>query len=386
MLSRNIKSELGSLSTPFYLYDMGLLRRTLEAVSGESKRYGYKVHYAVKANFDRRIVSEIRKWGLGIDCVSGGELALVRELGFPADSVVYAGVGKSDEEIRYAIREGICAFNCESRQELQVIDSLAAELGLRARVALRVNPDVDPHTHRHISTGHADSKFGISYKEIDCILPELASYSNIDVVGLHFHVGSQICDMRIFEFFCKRVNTLLEWFREHGLSDISYLNMGGGLGIDYDNPDARPMPDFGSYFATFDKFLNVPQGAEVHFELGRAIVGQCCELVSRVLFDKVNAAGNSVAVVDASMAELIRPALYGAFHAIENLDARDGDVVVPYTVAGTVCESSDIFAEGRELPRLCRGDMVSIKSAGAYGMSMASRYNLHTPAQVVYYE
>lgn len=385
MLSRNIKSELADLPTPFYLYDMELLRRTLEEVSTQSSRYGYKVHYAVKANFDRRIVSEIGKWGLGIDCVSGGELALVRELGFAAGDVVYAGVGKSDEEIRYAIREGICAFNCESRQELQVIDALAAETGLRARVALRVNPDVDPHTHRHISTGHADSKFGISYKEIDRILPELASYKNVDVVGLHFHVGSQICDMRIFEFFCRRVNTLVEWFREHGLTDIRYLNMGGGLGINYDNPEAQPIPDFESYFAVFDSFLNVPQGAEVHFELGRAIVGQCCELVSRVLFNKVNAAGNNVAVVDASMAELIRPALYGAFHSIENLDARQGDAVLPYTVAGTVCESSDIFAQGRELPRLHRSDMVSIKSAGAYGMSMASRYNLHAAPRSVYY-
>lgn len=386
MLSRDIKPEIENIETPFYLYDMSLLRRTLDELSRQSSRYGYQVHYAVKANFDRRIVDEICKWDLGIDCVSGGELALVREAGFPADKIVYAGVGKSDREIRYAVSEGICAFNCESRQELQVIDAIAGELGLRARVALRVNPDVDPHTHRHISTGHADSKFGISYKEIDRILPELDTYRNLDVVGLHFHVGSQICDMRVFESFCKRVNTLLEWFSDHGLKNISYLNMGGGLGINYDNPDAQPMPDFESYFATFHRFLNVPQGATVHFELGRAIVGQCCELVSRVMFNKVNAAGSNVAVIDASMAELIRPALYGAYHSIENLDARSGYPVIPYTVAGTVCESSDIFAEHRDLPCLQRGDMVSIKSAGAYGMSMASRYNLHQTPQTVYHE
>ena len=386
MLSRDIKSELSGVPTPFYLYDLGLLRKTLATLKQQSERYGYKVHYAVKANFDRRIVDTVREYGLGIDCVSGGELALVREAGFPADCVVYAGVGKSDDEIRYAIKEGICAFNCESRQELQVIDAIAGQMGLRARVALRVNPDVDPHTHRHISTGHADSKFGISYKEIDCLLPELKSYRNVDVVGLHFHVGSQICDMRVFEYFCRRVNTLVEWFEEHGLNDISYLNMGGGLGINYHNPDSEPIPDFESYFAVFNRFLKVPKGAEVHFELGRAIVGQCCEIVSKVLFGKVNAAGHNVAVIDASMAELLRPALYGAYHAIENLDADSSDPVIPYTVAGTVCESADIFAEGRELPCLERGDLVSIKSAGAYGMSMASRYNLHRVPNAVYRE
>jgi diaminopimelate decarboxylase len=361
---------------------MELLNSTLDAIAEQAGQYGYKMHYAIKANNDERILRAVLAHGIGIDCVSGNELRLIRRLGFPAEGIVYAGVGKSDEEIRLAITEGIRAFNCESREELQVIDQLAGEAGRKARVALRINPDVDPHTHRHISTGQADSKFGISYKEIEQVAEELGGYANLEFQGLHFHIGSQITDMRVFEFFCKRVNSLVGWFRERGFP-LTYLNMGGGLGINYDNPEGEPMVDFTKFFDVFARNLAV-SGVEVHFELGRSVVGQCGELISRVLFNKINSAGNEVVIIDASMAELIRPALYDAYHAIENLDARAGSELRPYIIAGTVCESSDIFASGRMLPQLRRGDLVSIKSAGAYGQSMSSRYNMHDTPRVIY--
>jgi diaminopimelate decarboxylase len=382
MLSREIKESLRDLPTPFYLYDMELLGRTLDAIRHEANRDGYKIHYAIKANNDQRILQAVLDRGFGIDCVSGNELRLIRRLGFPADTIVYAGVGKSDDEIELGVREGIRAFNCESRQELQVIDEIAGRLGRRARVALRINPDVDPQTHRHISTGQADSKFGISYKEIELVAQELPTYRNLDFQGLHFHIGSQITDIRVFEFFCRRVNSLVEWFAEKGFP-LGYINMGGGLGVNYDAPDAEPIPDFKAYFDAFRHNLAVGD-AEVHFELGRAMVAQCGELISRVLFNKINSAGNEVVIVDGSMSELIRPALYDAYHEIENLDARPGSPKKPYIVAGTVCESSDVFASGRELPELRRGDLVTIKSAGAYGQSMSSGYNMHDFPRIVY--
>ncbi len=382
MLSREIRESLRDLPTPFYLYDMQLLGRTLDAIRREADRGGYKIHYAIKANNDERILKAVLERGFGIDCVSGNELRLIRSLGFPAEGIVYAGVGKSDAEIELGVREGIRAFNCESREELQVINEIAGRLGLRARVALRINPDVDPQTHRHISTGQADSKFGISYKEIEQVAEELATYENLDFQGLHFHIGSQITDMRVFEFFCRRVNSLVEWFAEKGFP-LGYINMGGGLGVNYDNPDGDPMPDFGAYFDAFRGNLSVGD-AEVHFELGRAMVAQCGELISRVLFNKINSAGDEVVIIDGSMTELIRPALYEAYHEIENLDARPGSQRRPYIVAGTACESTDVFATGRELPELRRGDLVTIKTAGAYGASMASRYNMHDLPRSVY--
>ncbi len=381
MLSRKIKEQLRTLPTPFYLYDMELLGRTLDAIRDQAG--DYRIHYAIKANGDERILGEVLKRGFGIDCVSGNELRLIRRLGFPADTIVYAGVGKSDPEIELGVREGIRAFNCESRQELQVIDEIAGRLALRARVALRINPDVDPQTHRHISTGQADSKFGISYLELEQVAEELAEYKHLDFQGLHFHIGSQITDMRVFEFFCRRVNSLVEWFAERGFP-LGYINMGGGLGVNYDAPDAEPIPDFGAYFDAFRRNLEVGD-AEVHFELGRAMVAQCGELITRVLFNKVNSAGKQVVIIDGSMSELIRPALYEAYHEIENLDARPGSPRVAYVVAGTVCESSDVFASDRELPELRRGDLVTIKSAGAYGASMASQYNMHDLPRAVYF-
>lgn len=382
MLSKKITDRLSDFRTPFYLYDMGLLERTLQSVVSEAAKYGFHIHYAIKANFDDRLLALIRKHGLGIDCVSGNEVRKAVESGFDPQTVVYAGVGKSDDEIRYSIQQNILAFNCESRQELQVIDSIARSMGRVVDVALRINPDVDPHTHKYIATGHGDSKFGVSYKEIDEVCAELHEYRNIRIVGLHFHVGSQILDMHVFENLCHRVNDIRRWFESCGF-ELEHLNMGGGLGINYDDPDATPIPDFATYFALFARELE-HEGKRVHFELGRSIVGQCGELISRVLYNKTTPSGRHVAIIDASMTELLRPALYGARHRIINLTPHADGQQIPYMVAGTVCESSDIFARDAVLPELRRGDLVAIESAGAYGMSMASCYNLHNLPTAVY--
>ncbi len=382
MLSRKITDRLVAYSTPFYLYDIDLLRNTLQRAVEESSRYGYKIHYALKANFDPRILQEALQAGLGVDCVSGNEVRYAIEAGCPASGIVYAGVGKSDKEILYSLEQDIFAFNCESRHELEIINELAAGMGKVARVALRINPDVDPMTHRYISTGQAESKFGISYKEIDEVAARLPELKNVEVVGLHFHIGSQIRELRVFEYLSLRVNTLWKWFEERGFK-LSHVNLGGGLGIDYDQPESEPVPDFATYFSIFKEYLKIDSSIEVHFELGRSLVAQCGELISRVLYNKTTAGGKNVAIVDASMTELIRPALYQAYHAIENLTPGGMEEKL-YTIAGTVCESSDIFARDICLPELRRGDLVSIKSAGAYGSAMASRYNLHDLPGSVY--
>lgn len=382
MLSRRIKDKLERFETPFYIYDMDLLAQTLWAVTEQAEWYGYKVHYALKANFEPRIVERIRQFGPGADCVSGNEVRFAIEAGFPPSSIVYAGVGKSDAEIRYGLEQGIFAFNCESRQEVGVINAIAAQMDCTANIALRINPDVDPETHRYISTGQADSKFGISYKEIGELTAELGGMKNVRVTGLHFHVGSQIRNMEIFERLCRRINMLYEWFAGQGFA-FSHINVGGGLGVDYENPESEPVPDFMAYFDTFHKNLRIAPGCEVHFELGRSIVAQCGELISRVLFTKTNAGGRNVAIVDASMTDLVRPALYNARHSVVNLDGA-GREEYSYILAGTVCETSDVFSDDVRLPELRRGDLISIRSAGAYGSVMASRYNMHPIAPAVF--
>ena len=369
------------VDTPCYFYDMELLQKTIDTVVRESSRYGYKVHYAMKANFDARIMAAVKKAGLGADCVSGNEVRMAIGSGIPASDVVFAGVGKSDREIRYALEQNIFAFNCESINELDVINSIAAETGRKARVAFRINPDIDPQTHQNISTGKADSKFGISYTEIDEAIASLGKFHNVEIVGIHFHIGSQIRDMKVFEELALKANDIADWFRQKGIT-LKHLNLGGGLGIDYDDPDAEPIPHFATYFAIFHKHLKVEQGQTVHFELGRSIVGQCGDLLTRVLYNKKTASGTDVIIVDAGFTDLIRPALYSAKHKIENISSGEGDAV--YTVGGPVCESSDIFARDIHLPITKRGDLLAMRSAGAYGQAMASQYNMRDLPHTAY--
>ena len=381
MLSRQIASKLRGYETPFYLYDTALLRQTLESVVSESNKYGYKVHYAIKANYDDHLLGIIREYGLGIDCASGNELRKAIEAGFDPKGIVYAGVGKRDKELRYAIEQEILAINCESIQELELIDRFSAEMGKTTDVALRINPDIDPKTNHCIDTGQADSKFGISYEEVLEHAGEIRALTHIRIIGLHLHIGSQIRELHVFENMCNKVNAIVEKLKSHGFS-FRMVDVGGGLGINYDVPENEPIPNFASLFAIVHEYLNVGDH-EVHFEFGRSIVGECGELITRVLFNKTTATGRRLLIVDASMTELIRPMLYGAYHNIENITSQD-ESRTKYTVVGTACESTDVFDENVSLRKTQRGDLLSIKSAGAYGRSMASQYNLHDLPAAVY--
>lgn len=383
MLSRQVAEKLKGYETPFYLYDTALLRQTLESVVYESKRYNYKVHYAIKANYDDRLLSIIREYGLGIDCASGNELRKAIEAGFDPKGIVYAGVGKRDKELRYAIEQDILAINCESIEELQVVNGLAAEAGRRVDVALRINPDIDPKTNHCIDTGQADSKFGISYEEVLEHAGELKALEHLHIRGLHLHIGSQIRELHVFENMCNKVNAIVENLTRLDF-EVDFVDVGGGLGINYDVPENEPIPNFASLFAIVHNHLQVGD-REVHFEFGRSIVGECGELITKVLFNKTTATGRRLAIVDASMTELIRPALYGSYHNIENITSGD-ELSHKYTVVGTACESTDVFQENVSLRTTRRGDLLALKSAGAYGMSMASRYNLHDLPGAVYGE
>lgn len=374
MNNKRFINKLEKIDTPFYFYDMDLLRKTLKSVTEEAGKFGYKVHYALKANFSERILAEVKKFNIGADCVSGGEVKRALDCEIPASEIVFAGVAKSDAEIRIGLQNDIFSFNCESREEIEVINVIAGEMGKKARIALRINPDVDPMTHKYISTGKAENKFGISYDEIDGVINELQSLKNIELIGIHFHIGSQIRDLSVFKKLSERVNAIQEWFDKQGIK-ISNVNVGGGLGIDYDDPEGEPMPDFKSYFEVFHNNLKLRDGQTLHFELGRSIVAQCGSLITKVLYNKINGQGMKIVLVDAGMTDLIRPALYQAKHRIENLSAEPNKNE-HYMVAGPICESSDVFAKDVELPVTKRGDLLELMSAGAYGRCMASNYNL----------
>ncbi len=387
MLELDAFGAFSKLKTPFYYYDTALLRRTADFVAAEAARYGITVHYAVKANSSGKIIREFVSRGFGADCVSGAEVLLADSCGVPAEKIFFAGVGKSDAEISDALRIGIGAFNCESLQEMEVIDDMAAGLGVKARVALRINPDVDAHTHRYITTGLSENKFGIYSHEFDRAIELLKTSERLEFVGLQFHIGSQITDIEnVIRAECGKINGITEHFESRGLL-VRSIDLGGGLGVDYEDPDGNPVPDFTAWFRTIGECLRRRPDQIVHVEPGRAMVAQCGTLVSRVLFVKCGKTRNFL-VLDAGMNDLIRPALYGAYHKIENLSAyyeRGSDVRdCAYDVVGPVCESSDVFGEHRILRRSYRGDLIAIRSAGAYGSAMSSRYNLRPPAPDVF--
>ena len=373
-------TQLQALPTPSYVYDRALLQATLEAIKAETHdNANYHVHYAIKANDNPEVLAMIAREGLGADCVSGGEIRAALEAGFPAAEIAFAGVGKADWEIRLALGVGIGMFNVESREELEVISELATEMNATARVSLRINPDVEASTHAHITTGRAENKFGIAHEEMIATIRLAQSLPHIDFVGLHFHIGSQLLDMSDYEALCLRINELQDLIDSEDI-EVCNINVGGGLGVSYDDPDGHPIADFAAYFETFRRHLQLRPGQQLHFELGRAIVAQMGSLLTRVLFVKHTAAKDFV-ILDAGMTELIRPALYGALHKIENVSATErnktGDRAT-YDVVGPICESSDVFAYDYDLPLTRRGDLMLIRSAGAYGQTMASTYN-HRP-------
>ena len=364
--------KLQSIQTPFYYYDSELLRQTLRAIHEEASRHeGFVVHYAVKANANPKVLRIIREAGLGADCVSGGEIEASIKAGFPASKIVYAGVGKSDWEINIGIDNDIFCFNVESIPELEIINELAAQKGKVACVAFRLNPNVGAHTHANITTGLAENKFGIAMNDMLTVISEAERLKNVKFVGLHFHIGSQILDMGDFEALCNRVNELQDLLDKHRIH-VEHINVGGGLGIDYAHPNRVPIPDFKAYFDTYAKKLKLRPGQTLHFELGRAVVAQCGTLITRTLYVKKGAV-KKFAIVDAGFTDLIRPALYQAYHKIENITSEEP--LEAYDVVGPICESTDVFAKQIDLNATKRGDLLAIRSAGAYGEIMASQYN-----------
>ncbi|MFN1836184.1 diaminopimelate decarboxylase [Balneola sp. MJW-20] len=380
MFPREVVSALKSRQTPYYYYDLDLLRATLEEIQKTGLSRGYHIHFALKANHQKRILKVIREYGLGADCVSGGEVAQAIKCGFDPKDVVFAGVGKSDQEIELGLKEGIDCFNVESKQELSVINELAAEHGKTARVALRLNPNVDADTHRYITTGLKENKFGINQEDLDEVLELIPKFDHIELVGIHFHIGSQIQKLEPFRELCHRANELSNYIEDKGFN-LPVINVGGGFGIDYKAPTSNPIPDFEHFFALFEEHLQLKDHQELHFELGRSVVGQCGSLITKVLYTKSGREKN-FAIVDAGMTELIRPALYQASHGIDVLEP--GEEKATYDVVGPVCESSDTFRTDVEIPKVERGDLIAIRSAGAYGEVMRSGYNLRTAFPSLY--
>ena len=367
--------------TPFYYYNLELLEETLKAVKDASSVYNYHVHYALKANSNPEILKLIETNGFGADCVSGNEVKRAVESNFNSKKIVFAGVGKTDEEIITALDNNIFCFNCESIPELEVINDLAQQKNKIAQVALRINPNVNAHTHHYITTGLEENKFGINRWEFEDVLSTLKKLTNIKLIGLHFHIGSQITDLSAFKGLCLRVNEIQQWFYEQKII-VDHINVGGGLGINYENPKQNLIPDFNKFFKIFNDFLELRPNQQLHFELGRSIVAQCGTLISKVLYVK-KGVNTNFAIIDAGMTELLRPALYQATHAIENL-SNNSDDLKRYDVVGPICESSDCFAKALLLPKTKRGDLIAIHSAGAYGEVMASQYNLRDLVKAVY--
>ena len=372
MMHKISADKFKDIRTPFYYYDTELLTQTLEAIKKEiGDKPNYHLHYAVKANANPKVLKLISQAGFGADCVSGGEIRASLAAGFPAEEIVYAGVGKIDWEINLGLDADIAYFNVESIAELEVINELAAQKQKVARVSFRINPNVGAHTHANITTGLAENKFGIAMEDMEKVIGIAAGMNHVKFIGLHFHIGSQILEMDDFKALCNRINELQDRLEKAGIS-VENINVGGGLGIDYQAPDANPIPDFKAYFETYEKNLKLRDGQHLHFELGRAVVGQCGSLITRVLYVK-QATVKQFAIVDAGMTDLLRPALYHAYHQIENLSSEEAEEV--YDVVGPICESSDVFAKEYKLNKCHRGDLIALRSAGAYGEIMASQYN-----------
>ena len=363
--------QFESIQTPFYFYDVALLQATLDTVKAELSKYNYQLHYAVKANANPRILSMIARRGLGADCVSGGEIQAALDAGFPASKIVFAGVGKADWEIILGLDNDIACFNVESLAELEVIQALAKDKDKPATIAFRANPNVDAHTHAKITTGLQENKFGINLGQLPGIIDKALAMSHIRFTGIHFHIGSQITDLSAFRNLCIRAEELQCDLEARGLT-INSLNYGGGLGIDYHHPNHLSIPDFESYFTLFHKLIRPRERQTIHFELGRAIVGQCGSLISKVLYVKKGEV-KQFAILDAGFTDLIRPAMYDAYHHPENITSDEP--YETYDIVGPICESSDVFCKDTDINKVRRNDLVALRSAGAYSEIMASQYN-----------
>lgn len=377
-----MRYDLANHKTPFYLYDMGLLEQNLSSLKTAAENSGFQVHYAVKANANIPILQKMIDFGFGADCVSGGEVERALEAGFDPSSIVFAGVGKSDDEILIGLNNDIFCFNAESDEEVKVLGEIAQRENKVANIALRIKPNVDARTHKYITTGLEENKFGIDFHDLEVILDHIDSTNSLNLIGIHFHIGSQITDLDVFRNLCLRVNEIQRWFEARNIL-LPHLNLGGGLGVNYEDPDSNITPDYESFFKVFEEHLDHYPGQKIHFELGRALVANCGSLISKVLYVKKGVATNFL-ILDSGMTELIRPALYQSYHKIENWSKEAEKADSTYDVVGPICESSDYFGKSVLLPISERGDIIAIRSSGAYGEVMSSSYNLRPKSEAVY--
>lgn len=367
------------VGTPAYVYSLSQLRQRFRALDTAFGAVPHSVHYALKANSTLAVLRALRAEGACADANSIGEIAVARRAGFAPTDIVFTGVGKSPDELRQAVTLGLKAINVESRGELARVDAFSRDAGRCTPVALRVNPDVDPKSHPHISTGLKRNKFGIALDTIPALCRDAREWSGVRVVGLHVHIGSQILDMAPLRRAVTSLVELATQLRREG-TDITHLDVGGGLGVAY---DGGGEPDYADY-ARLVIDLVAPLGLGLVLEPGRTLVAPTGVLLTRVVDVKIQGDGRTVVVVDASMTELIRPALYGAFHRIEPVVHDTNRTDTTCDIVGPVCESSDSFGTDRQLPTPHVGDLLAIRDAGAYGAVMASNYNRRPmPPEVV---
>ena len=384
MFNKELYQFFSQMESPFYYYDMGLFYESLSKLKQAAEKYNYLVHYAIKANANDRIIEAINEYGFGVDCVSGNEVKKAIELGINPEKIVFAGVGKSDAEINYAIDHSIFGFNSESIEEIEVINEWGSKKQKIVPVSLRLNPDIDAVTHKYLTTGLSENKFGIPIQFLDEVIHRVSNLTHVKLIGLHFHIGSQIRELTPYIELCEKVNNIQDiLFDEYGIS-LEHVNLGGGLGINYENPDAEPIPDYANFFDAIHNHLKLRKNQKVHFELGRSVVGQMGSLISKVLYIK-KGLNKEFMILDAGMTDLIRPALYGAQHKIENVSKPEVKIKnYKYDVVGPVCESSDSFDDNVMFPMTKRGDLVAIRSTGAYGEVMVSGYTLRDKPKAVY--
>ena len=384
--------KLKKYETPYYYYNTSLLNETIDEVLRLSKLHNLKIHFSLKSNFNEKIIRLFASHKeLGADCVSGGEVNYALNF-FDPKEVVFAGIGKSDKEIENAVDKGIFCINVESYEELENLNRICNEKNKTMNFATRINPNIEAHTHEKIVTGLNENKFGIYMEENETKFYEKISevffnkdgkYKYLKFIGLHFHIGSNILNFTDFARLSQKIDKIIEGLNDRNIS-ITYLNLGGGLGVDYNDTYNHPIPDFEGYFNTYltnitslqkiGPDFNDNKNITLHFELGRSMIAQSGYVISRVNYIK-EGVKKKFAILDAGMNDLIRPAMYGALHQIERIEINDDDDKVMYDVVGPICESSDVFAKNYTMDRLDKGDYVLIRTAGAYGESMASRYN-----------
>ena len=360
------------VGTPFYCYSTATLERHYEVLEKAFRGLDTLICFAVKANSNQAVLATMARLGAGMDVVSEGELRRARAAGVPANKIIFAGVGKTRAEIAYALKEGILSFNVESEPELHALSEVAMGLDKTAKIAIRVNPDVDAKTHAKISTGNAENKFGVPYDDARALYADAAKLPGIKVSGIHMHIGSQITDLAPFRDAFRLLRDLALALKADGIA-LEHLDIGGGLGVPYrGSNDVPPHPD--EYAGIVKEHLG-DLGLKIALEPGRMIVGNAGVLITRVTYVK-EGADKTFTIVDAAMNDLIRPTLYEAYHDIWPVEeAKSAMAPVQQDIVGPVCETGDFLAEDRALPPFAAGDLIAVMTAGAYGAVMASTYN-----------